>query len=317
MPKYPSSHNVKILTGLLVIYLVWGSTYLAIQVAVKTMPPFLMASSRFLAGGIIAAAVIWMLRGFHMTKRQWFDNSIVAAFMLLGGNGLVSWAEKSIPSGIATLIVSLNPLFFVMAEWVVSLWKKDGIAEARPHRLTFAGLGLGTLGLVILVGPTNSTGEAASLGALPVMALVTACLCWTIGSLYSRYSKNAAEPFTGSAAQMLCGGVWLLLTSFLLGETKDFSFNQIAVESVYAWLYLVFAGSLLAFPVFTWLMKNGSPTVVSTYAYINPIVAVFLGWLLANEKIDSRVFIASIAIVLGVAMITISKHVHKQATQRS
>lgn len=299
--------------GLAAIYLIWGSTYLAIRVAVETIPPFLMASSRFLVGGLVLASVIAIVRGFHLTKKQWIDNFVVAGFMLLGGNGLVSWAEKSIPSGIATLIVSLNPIFFVMAEWVVAGWQTDKSKVGKPTILTFIGLGLGSLGLAILVGPSFLEDSKSRLEPLPVIALVVACLCWTIGSLYSRYSKNAAEPFTGSAAQMLCGAVWLLFVSLILGETKTFSVWDVSRESWYAWIYLVIAGSLIAFTTFVWLMKHCSPTIVATYAYVNPIVAVFLGWMILGETVSPWLFAASTAIILGVALITISK----QRQQRS
>jgi drug/metabolite transporter (DMT)-like permease len=310
-PTKPSP--LLILLGLVTIYLVWGSTYLAIRVAVTTMPPFLMASCRFLVAGLVVAFVIQMLRGFHLSSRQWFDNAIVGGFMLLGGNGLVSWAEKSIPSGIATLIVSLSPLFFVFAEWGVSWWRQDPSKTARPNGLTFAGLALGTLGLCILVGPSFSLDTESKLELLPVLALVLACICWTIGSLYSRYAKNAADPFTGSAAQMMCGGVWLILVSLLCGELQTFSIANVSAESMAAWFYLLVAGSLIAFTTFVWLMKHCSPTIVSTYAYVNPIVAVFLGWFLLNESVSPHLVIASIAIVLGVALITISK---KQSKSR-
>lgn len=302
------SNTLKILLGLAVIYVVWGSTYLAIRVAVETIPPFFMASSRFLVGGVLVASTLWLLQGFHLTKRQWFDNAIVGGFMILGGNGLVSWAETSIPSGIATLIVSMNPLFFVLGEWAVAAFRKDPHSSSHPNWLTFVGLGLGTVGLLILIGPAFLSVSEEPLEPLPVIALVMACLCWTIGSLYSRYSKNAADPFTGSAAQMLCGGLWLLIVSVLLGEVQNFSPGMVSFESIYAWLYLVVAGSLIAFPIFVWLMKHGSPTVVSTYAYVNPVVAVILGWWIMNERIDARIFSASAAIVAGVALISYSKH---------
>ena len=308
--------TVKILLGLAIIYVVWGSTYLAIRVAVETIPPFLMASTRFLVGGVLVASTIWILQGFHLTKRQWFDNAIIGGFMLLGGNGLVSWAEKSIPSGIATLIISLNPLFFVLGEWTVSAYQKESSTNSKPNWLTFVGLALGTVGLLILIGPALMSTSNTPLDPLPVIALVMACLCWTIGSLYSRYSKNAADPFTGSAAQMLCGGLWLLLVSALLGEVQSFSPGSVSFASIYAWLYLVVAGSLIAFPIFVWLMKNGSPTIVSTYAYVNPIVAVILGWLILNESVGMRIFVASAAIVLGVAFITYSKQVSKTPVDR-
>jgi len=198
-----------------------------------------------------------------------------------------------------------------LGEWTVSAYQKESSTNSKPNWLTFVGLALGTVGLLILIGPALMSTSNTPLDPLPVIALVMACLCWTIGSLYSRYSKNAADPFTGSAAQMLCGGLWLLLVSVLLGEVQSFSPGSVSFASIYAWLYLVVAGSLIAFPIFVWLMKNGSPTIVSTYAYVNPIVAVILGWLILNESVGMRIFVASAAIVLGVAFITYSKQVSK------
>lgn len=292
---------------MLTIYLIWGSTYLAIRVAVDTIPPFLMASTRFLVAGLMLAGVVGCLRGFQLTKKQWIDNFIISAFMILGGNGLVSWAETTIPSGIATLIVAVNPLFFVFAEWGVAWWRGAPASEGRPKLLTFVGLALGTIGLVVLVGPAFFDTNQSQLQPLPVFALVVACLCWTIGSVYNRLLPTAAEPFAGSAAQMLCGAGWLLGISLIVGETKDFSIANVSAESFYAWLYLVIAGSLIAYTTFVWLMNHASPSVISTYAYVNPIVAVFLGWLILSETVSPRLFIASVIIVAGVALITISK----------
>jgi drug/metabolite transporter (DMT)-like permease len=305
-----------IVAGLATIYLVWGSTYLAIRIAVETMPPLLMGGTRFLVAGVVVAGVIAVIRGFRLTRRQWFDNAIVAAFMLLGGNGLVAWAEKTVPSGIATLIVAMNPLFFVLAEWVVAWWRRDASIGARPTTMTFVGLAVGTLGLGILVGPSLLESGPEQLQPMPVIAIICACLCWTIGSLYSRYSRDAAEPFTGSAAQMLCGGVWLIVVGLIVGEHRAFDWSHVSHASLYAWLYLVIAGSLIAFTTFVWLMKHSSPTIVSTYAYVNPIVAVYLGWLILNEPVNPRIFLASATIVLGVALITVSKQLQAARSQK-
>ena len=302
-----SPSPILILAGLLTIYLIWGSTYLAIRIAVDTIPPFLMASTRFLVAGLVLAGAVGWLRGFQLTKKQWRDSFIVSGFMILGGNGLVSWAETSVPSGIATLVIAVNPLFFVFAEWGVAWWRGAPASEGRPKLLTFVGLALGTIGLVVLVGPAFFDTDQTQLQPLPVFALVLACLCWTIGSLYNRFLPDATEPFAGSAAQMLCGSVWLLAVSLLIGETRAFSIAKVSGVSIYAWLYLVIAGSLIAYTTFVWLMNHASPSVISTYAYVNPIVAVFLGWLILNESVSPRLFLASAIIIAGVALITISK----------
>jgi drug/metabolite transporter (DMT)-like permease len=308
------SHRLLIVLGMLSIYIIWGSTYLAIRVAVETMPPFLMAGSRFFAAGIILATILICCSEFRLSKRQWIDSWIASFFMLLGGNGLVSWAEKSIPSGIATLIVALNPLFFFVAEWGMSRWHNPGNKPLPSQGLAIVGLVLGTLGLGILCAPDSVAGSGLQLNWPSVLSVIAACLCWTIGSMYSRAVATPAMPLAGSAAQMLCGGIWLLVVGLMLGEHRSLSFSSMTASSVWAWLYLLTAGSLIAFPTFVWLMKHCSPTLVATYAYVNPIVAVLLGWWILGEPIGPQVIAASIAIVAGVAIITYSKRAARKPT---
>ena len=296
-----------LLTGFATIYLVWGSTYLGIRVAVETLPPFLMSGARFLVAGGLIAGWIALTRGFRPTRRQWIDNAIIGALLLLGGNGLVSWAEQRIPSGIATLIVSLGPLFIVLLDWAVLALGRDKTQGTRPTLATFVGVGLGITGLVVLVGPQLGDG-ANHLDPWSVGALVLACLSWSAGSLYTRYARTPAEPFTGAAMQMLTGSGWLFLVSLLRGEPLHFDPALVSTRSLFAWAYLVAAGSLVGFTTFVWLMKHSTPARVSTYAYVNPIVAVFLGWLVLHESISSRIFVGAAVIIAGVALITASKN---------
>ncbi len=298
--------------GLLTLYLVWGSTYLAIRVAVETLPPFLMSGARFLVSGIILAAFIAATTGLRITWRQCRDNALVGAFLLLGGNGLVSWSEQKIPSGIATLIVSLSPLFLVLLDWLVLKFSGGKRGEA-PTWLTFAGMLLGFGGLIILIGPEQSKSGVEGLDMLRVFALVCACFFWSGGSLISRYAHDPAEPFTAAAIQMLFGGLWLAIAALIAGETQSLEIAHFSRRSMLAWGYLVTVGSLLGFTTFVWLMKHYSPALVATYAYINPIVAVFLGWWLLDEAIGTRVLSASIVIIVGVGLITISRsRIHAQ-----
>lgn len=243
--------------------------------------------------------------------------------MLLGGNGLVVWAEQEIPSGVATLIISLNSIFVVAAEWIlVTGWWKRWFrrvrnidpelqnledAAARPSLLTVFGLVLGVVGLVILVWPSLGVEGSGSLPLMRVLALIGACISWTIGSLANRGLSNPADPFSGSAMQMVGGGVWLTVIGLVLGETEQWNWNAISLESWLAWTYLLVAGSLVAFTTFIWLMKHCTATTVSTYAYVNPIVAVLLGWWILSEEIDARVLLAAAIIIGAVAIITISK----------
>lgn len=302
--KAPSTFGL--IGGLLTLYLVWGSTYLAIRVAVETLPPFLMSGFRFLVAAIIMIGLIGVTRGFHFSWNQLRYNIFVGGCMLLGGNGLVSWAEQEISSGVATLVVSLNPLFFVLLDWAV-LGLSGGKLGDRPALLTFVGIGVGCAGLAMLVGPDLFSSSAESNDIYRILALVAACFFWATGSLMTRYARDPIEPFTGAALQMLCGGVWLVVTGWLIGEGVGLDVTKFTTNSLLAWGYLVVAGSLVAFTTYIWLMKHYPPTLISTYSYINPIVAVFLGWLILDETINSRILVASAVIVLGVALITISR----------
>ena len=304
-PKTPT--KAALIAGLVTIYLLWGSTYLGIKVAVETLPPFLMAGARFLVAGVVLAAWIALTRGFQATRRQWLDNAIIGALLLLGGNGMVAWSEQKVPSGIATLIVSLGPLFIVLLDWAVHAFGADKTQGTKPTLAIFAGLSLGIAGLAMLVGPSLGQGTA-QLDPWRVGGLVFACFSWSAGSLYTRYARLPAEPFTAAAMQMLAGSGWLFIASLLMGEPRHFHFADVSARSVFAWSYLIVAGSLIGFTTFVWLMKHSTPARVSTYAYVNPIVAVFLGWRLAHEPVGPRVFVAAAVIIAGVALITAAKN---------
>jgi drug/metabolite transporter (DMT)-like permease len=289
------------------IYVIWGSTYLGIRVAVETLPPFLMAASRFLVAGVLLFAWVLWKKKARPTARQWRDNAIVGGLMLLGGNGLVAWAEQKIPSGIATLIISISPLFMVLLDWLVLAIGRDAQRGARPTAATFLGLALGFAGLALLVGPDIGSASASGLDGWRVMGLVVACVTWSLGSLYMRYARQPAEPLTGSAMQMLTGGVWLTVAALLHGDFTGFAVSAVSARSAIAWVYLIGAGSLVGFTTYVWLMKVSTPARVSTYAYVNPIVAVFLGWLIAGETVGARMLLAAGVIIAGVAIITFQR----------
>lgn len=295
-----------IIAGFATIYLLWGSTYLGIKIAVETLPPFLMASARFFLAGIIVTAWIAFTSGFRATRRQWIDNSLIGGLLLLGGNGLVSWAEQKIPSGVSTLVVSLGPLFIVLLDWAVFKLSRDKSRGTRPTWATFVGVGLGIVGLVVLVAPNLGEGKS-QLDPWRVGGLVLACFSWSVGSIYTRYARTPAEPFTAAAIQMLTGSVWLIVVSVLMGEPGHFALSAVSGRSLFAWGYLIVAGSLVGFTTFVWLMKHCTPARVSTFAYVNPVVAVFLGWMMANETIGGSMLFAAAIIIAGVAIITASK----------
>ncbi|MGA2445520.1 MAG: EamA family transporter [Opitutaceae bacterium] len=278
------------------IYLVWGSTYLGIRVAVETLPPFLMAGARFIVAGGVLAGWLAVTRGFRATTHQWRDNAIIGTFLLLGGNGLVAWAEQYIPSGLTALIIGSQPMMMVLTEWA---WR----GGHRPTVLTGAGLLLGFAGVTWLAAPWEN---AATGGLNPggVTAILVGGVFWAFGSIYGRRVRKPAEPLTASALQMLCGGVALMLTAFAHGDFAGFSPAAVSARSWLAFVYLILVGSLVGFSTFVWLMKHSTPARVSTYAYVNPIVAVFLGWLILGEPITARTLAAAAVIVLSVVVIT-------------
>lgn len=282
------------------IYLIWGSTYLGIRVAVESMPPFLMASARFLIAG--AALFLFLrLRGAASwpTARQWRSNAIIGTFLLLGGNGLVVWAEQTIPSGITALLIGVGPLFIVLTEWA---WP----GGSRPTAVTMGALLLGFLGVAWLAAPWEN-GAQGGLDPRGLVAILAACVFWAIGSIYSRHAKHGADSALASALQMLGGGAALGLTAIFHGDFNSLNFAAISEKSWAAFWYLVVFGSLIGFSTFVWLMKHSTPARVATYAYVNPVVAVFLGWLLLDETINARTLIASAIIVTAVVIITIEK----------
>jgi len=291
-----------LVTAFATIYLVWGSTYLGIRVAVETLPPFGMAAGRFLLAGGALAAWIAATRGLRPTARQWRDNAIVGAFLLLGGNGLVAWAEQVIPSGIAALVVGLQPLMMVLTEWA---WP----GGHRPTRATIAGLLVGFAGVAWLAAPWESA-AAGGFDRTGVLVLVAASAFWAIGSIYGRHVRTPAEPFTASALQMLGGGSALTVAALLHGDLAHLSIAAVSGRSWLAFAYLTAVGSLVGFSTFVYLMKHSVPARVATYAYVNPIVAVILGWLILGEPITTRTLAAAAAIVVSVALITTQKARH-------
>jgi len=282
------------------IYLIWGSTYLGIRIAVETMPPFLMAAARFLLAGGVLFAFLKLRGAAWPTARQWRINTAIGTFLLLGGNGAVVWAEQYVPSGITALIIGASPLFFVLTEWA---WP----GGTRPTAVVMGAMLLGFAGVTWLAAPwEQGVGGAIHLGGLT--AILIGSLSWSIGSIYSRHAKHGADPFLASALQMLGGGTMLVIVALLHGDFGRLDLNAITPRAWGAFAYLVALGSLVGFSTFVWLMKHSTPARVSTYAYVNPIVAVFLGWLILHEPIGPRTLVASAIIITAVAIITVRKN---------
>lgn len=289
----------KILSAFAIIYLVWGSTYLAIRVGVLEMPPFLMAGIRFFLAGLILYA--WMrLTGVPSpTRREWRDAMILGALMFLMDYACLFWAEQRVPSGISAVVLAAIPVCITLLEILV----------LRTQRLTTQlalGLIVGIAGVGVLVNPFSPMGEAP-LDKWGVVALIVACWGWSIGTIVTRRVALPKSKAMGSAIQMLCGGSQLLVLAVVTGEVGRFHPSRISTQAWFSLFYLITAGSILAFTAYVWLLHYESPTKVGTYAYVNPIVAVILGALLGGETVGRRTVLAGILILIGVAAITTMK----------
>ena len=284
-----------LVAGFAVVYLVWGSTFLGIKFAVETIPPFLMAACRFLASGAILYAFL-RLRGVAApTARQWRFGAWTGALLLLGGNGLVTWGQQTVPSGKAALIIATTPLWMVLLEWL--LYRGE-----RPSLRVWFGLAAGFGGAGLLVHPS---GDASGGTVAGFVALFAAPLCWSVGSLESRRLRPSEDPILTSAMQMLAGGALMLAVGSLLGEWPALMGRTVSTRSLLALAYLTVFGGIIAFTTYAWLLRVASPTAVSTYAYVNPLVAVLLGWLVVDEAVDARVGVAAFLILGAVLLITL------------
>jgi drug/metabolite transporter (DMT)-like permease len=285
-----------------VVYVVWGSTYLAIRVAIETLPPMLMASFRFLAAGSILYAFA-IRRGDREGDPpglpQWRASAIVGTLLFLGGNGGVVWAEQHIPSGIAALIVATVPLWMALIAFVALRERLRGVAVA--------GLVVGFAGTALLIRPSGSGGT----DLLGTLAVVGASLSWSIGSLYARRAPLPKRPLVSAGMQLLCGGAVMGVVGIVGGELGRVEPSQFSRSSVLALAYLVVFGTLLAFPCYAWLLQSAPTSLVSTYAYVNPVVAVLLGWAFANERVEPLTIVAGGIIVVAVAMIVSAKQAHE------
>ncbi len=286
--------KTKIWIALVALYIVWGSTYLAIRFAVETIPPFLSAGIRFLVSGLVI--LIWQrMVGTPMpTRRQWISTFIIGNLLLLGGNGLVSWAEQTIPSGIAALVIGSIPMFLVVME----AFRPGG---ARPGWQTILGLLIGFAGIFILVGPSEITGGGMDLDPLGVTALLTACLLWALGSVYSKHADLPKATLMSTGAQMLMGSIGLFVVSVAGGELTRWDPSGVTAKSALGVVYLILVGSLIGFVSYGWLLQNAPISLVATYAYVNPIVAVLLGNWLAAEPLEPHIWLAA-AIIVGSVM---------------
>ena len=294
----PRAQRSHILLAFAALYIIWGSTYLAIRFAIETIPPFLMAGARFVLSGTVLYLFARARGAERPTGQHWRAAAIVGVLLLLGGNGGVVWAEQYVPSGVAALLVATVPLWMVLLDWM----RPGG---RRPSLGVAAGLALGLAGLALLVGVDDLRSSNVHLGG--ALVLTVGAIAWSAGSIVSRHLTLPKDPLATTGLEMLTGGAALFVLSAAMGEFSAFRPSAVTTRSLLAWGYLVTFGSLIGFTAYIWLLRVVSPAKVSTYAYVNPIVAVFLGWLVASEPLTMRMGIAAAVIVAAVAMITVAQ----------
>jgi drug/metabolite transporter (DMT)-like permease len=297
--------NKRIWIALVTIYIIWGSTYLAIRFAVDSIPPFLMASTRFLIPGLILYGWRRLAGDKSPSRIEWRSTIIIGLLLLVGGNGAVTWAEQTIPSGIAALVIGSVPLWIT----ILNLFTTDG---KNQDKKVIVGAVFGFLGLFLLIGPNQILGSSGDVTPMGITALLLAAFFWSAGSLFSRNATIPESPLLGTSMEFLAGGVGLLVMGTITGEFSRLAIQSITPRSIFSLVYLSLFGSLIAFVAYTWLLRNAPISMVSTYAYVNPLIAIFLGNLLADEIINSRILIAAFIIISSVFFINKISISHKE-----
>lgn len=281
---------------MLAVYVVWGSTYLAIRFAVESMPPFLMAATRFL----VAGGILFTWRRFagdpRPTRVEWRSAAIVGLLLLLGGNGNVVWAEQRVASGVAALIVGSAPLWMVVMDAI----RPGG---SRSSLQTWTGVVIGFLGILVLINPIDFINRTQTLDLAGILALLLGAFLWAAGSLYSRNARLPDSALMGTSMEMLAGGAGLLLFGSLAGEWGRLDLAGLSPRSLGGLIYLILFGSLVGYSAYTWLLRNAPTPLVSTYAYVNPLVAILMGAIFAAEPLTPRILLAALIVVSSVALI--------------
>ena len=286
----------KVLLAFAIIYLVWGSTFLAIRVGVREVPPFLLAGLRFLIAGLIlfgwmrAKGTVWP------TAREWFSATLLAVLIFVLDYGLLFWAERRVPSGIAAVMMATIPVFMTLSE---ILFLKTQRLTPRLGSALLVGIG----GVLVLVSRSISFGDSP-IDSIGAVALIVAAIGWSVGSALTRKLPLPSSKAMSSGAQMLMGGVLLTLTSAALGEFRGFRVEAVSIKAWLALAYLIVAGSIVAFTAYVWLIHHESPTKVGTYAYVNPVVAVLLGYFLGGEGLSLRTIVGTMLVLVSVVVIT-------------
>jgi len=283
--------SVKLALAFAAIYLVWGSTYLAIRYAVETIPPLVTAGIRHtVAGGILLA---WAYaRGYRAKREHWIAGAIVGAFFFLIGHGTLHWAEQHVASGLAALLIATEPMFILVLAWASG--------QQKISRASALGLALGVVGVAILTGMEVSAKDTSLLG---MIAVLIGSASWAAGVVISPKVKLPSDALARTAVPLVCGAVMLLASAGITGEFHGLHWSAISLKSILGLAYLIVFGSIVAFTSYTWLLQRCAPALVATHTYANPVVAVLLGWLLASEGLTMRVVVASIAILGAIVLI--------------
>lgn len=313
MPQAAKTNQTKRVSLLLIaafaaVYIFWGSTYLAIKYAIETLPPFLMAGARFAVAGSILLIWGWFSADYEKpTRAQWRTSLIVGSLLLLGGNGCVVFAEHYISSSLAALLVATEPFWIVLLSW---LWLK----KERPNLKVVSGLAIGFVGVWLLINGQGAKGAANSdsMQSFGAVVVIIAALSWATGSIYGLRAPVPKSSLLTAGMQMFAGGSVLLLVSGLSGEWTQFNIAEVSKNSWLGPIYLIVFGSLIGFTAYSWLLKNAPPALVATYAYVNPIIAVFLGWLIAGESMTPQMLVGAAVIVGSVALITSTNSENKK-----
>ena len=293
----PRASRAKIILAFAAVYIIWGSTYLGIRYAIETLPGFLMAGTRF----FIAGAILFTWAKLHGDRvgslSQWRRAFVIGALLLLVGNGGVTWAEKYIPSGLAALAVATEPLWVVVLNWAA--------IHRRPNATVLLGVLIGLVGVGLLFsGGLNNGQHVSALSLAGVGVVLLASLAWAGGSVYASRRPIQASTSMAAGMQMMAGGSLLLLLALTTGDLKRLNLAAASWVSLSAFGYLLVFGSLVGFTAYSWLLRHVTTASAATYAYVNPVVAVFLGWLLAHEPVTLRMLLAAAVIVGSVVLIT-------------
>jgi drug/metabolite transporter (DMT)-like permease len=294
----PKRSVVLLIVAFAAVYILWGSTYLAIKYVIDTLPPFISGGTRFLLAGATLFIVGRFSKDYEKpTLTQWRSSAVVGTLLFLGGNGGVVIAEYHITSGLAALLVATEPFWVVLLSW---LWLKG----ARPDWRVTLGLLIGFVGVYLLMDGGAVQAGSGTNQLFGMILVIAAGLCWATGSIYGVRAPASKSPILASGMQLLAGGSALLLAGTLRGEWTGFEISVVSRNSWFALVYLLVFGSLIAFTAYSWLLKNARPAMVATYAYVNPVVAVILGWAIAGESFTGRTLLGAGVIVGSVVLIT-------------